>query len=201
MKKEEKKRIRELTEKLQQNSAKRCAEDLAELRKPYYYKGRFNSLKPAQKRQKIREYYRAEKENIKSEINDLLTGEQLRTFSASVVWVNNRIWGMNPTARVWVNGSNYGEGRASGCGYDKLSSAIQSAITDDAEKIIFGEVLRTYAATGQPLPYGVGYFSHLYIDFGGCGVSTLRHLLEYCGLSRFQWNETKKSDFISATRA
>ena len=203
MKREEQKRINSLIKELQNESAKKCAFDLKELRKPYYYKGRFNSLSNKDKRAKIREYYENEKKQTKNDIMNLLKMPELKTFRASVEWSKNPTWGFNPSARVWVNygSENYGEGRASGCGYDKLSAAICCATNNsNAKNIILGELLRTYARTGEPFPYGIYKASKIYLHFDGCGTSTLLNILKYCGLTRQEWNETKTSDFIYCER-
>ena len=202
MKREEKTRLNDFIKELQNESNKRKDQDLKELRKPYYFKGRFNSLKDSQKREKIRQYYQQEKENTKREILDLLNCEELRSFQSCVEWSKNRTWGMNPHARTWINNSNFGEGSASGCGYDKLSASICYAVNnnENAKKIILGAVLKNYIKTGDPLPYGIYKTNKIYLHFDGCGVSTLQHILKYCGLNRQQWNETKTSDFISAEK-
>ncbi|MBO7715238.1 MAG: hypothetical protein J6S85_16840 [Methanobrevibacter sp.] len=203
MKREERNRLNALIKELQNESTKRERNDIANLRKPYYYKGRFNSLKPAQKREKIREYYKTEKEQTKAEILKLLTLPQLKTFRASVEWSRNPTWGMNPAARVWVNygAENYGEGRASGCGYDKLSAAICYATNrSNAKNIILGELIRKYITSGEPFPYGIYKSNKIYLHFDGCGCSTLLNILKYCGLNRQIWNETKTSDFINCAK-
>lgn len=203
MKREEKNRLNKLIKELQEESAKRCAQDLATLSKPFYYKGRFDSLKPAQKREKIREYYKNEKEQAKANILNLLKLEPLQSFHASVEWSRNPTWGMNPAARVWVNfgGENYGEGRASGCGYDKLSAAICYATNNsNAKNIILGELIRTYIKSGETFPYGIYKSNKIYLHFDGCGVSALLNILKYCGLTHQDYNETKTSDYINCYR-
>lgn len=200
MKREEKNRLNKLIKELQDESAKRCAQDLATLSKPYYYKGRFNSLKPAQKREKIREYYKNEKEQTKAKILKLLELEPLQSFRASVEWSRSRVWGYNPFASVWVNngGENYGTGRASGCGYDKLSAAICYATNNSNTKnIIIAELIRSHIKSGEPFPYGIYKSNKIYLHFDGCGVSTLLNILKYCGLTHQDHHETKTSDYIN----
>ena len=203
MKREEKSRLNAIIKELQNESKKRESHDLANLCKPYYYKGRFASLSNKDKRAKIRDYYAKEKENIKTEILTLYNLPKLKTFRASVEWSKNPTWGMNPAARVWVNqgGENYGEGRATGCGYDKLSAAICYATNNsNAKNIILGELLRSYCASGQPFPYGIYKSNKIYLHFDGCGISTLFQILKYCGLTYQEHNETKTSDFIYCSR-
>ena len=203
MKREEKQRFNILIKELQNESDKRKARDIANLFKPYYYKGRFDSLSNKDKRAKIREYYAKEKESIKAELLTLYNLPRLETFRASVEWSKNPTWGFNPTARVWVNqgGENYGEGKASGCGYDKLSAAICYATNNsNAKRIIIGELLRSHCASGQPFPYGIYKSDRIFLHFDGCGISTLLQILKYCGLIYQEHIESKTSDFIYCAR-
>lgn len=55
-------------------------------------------------------------------------------IAIDVNWKKSRTWGHNPTAEVWATlsgvRSDYGTGHASGCGYDKRSTAVCSALRD-----------------------------------------------------------------------
>lgn len=202
MTREEQKRFAALKKELQAESAKRKAEDLAHLRKPYYYKGRFESLTNQQKREKIRLYYQNEKETIAQELKELYNMEEWRNFSALVEWSRSRVWGMNPHAKIIVNNKYVGFGSASGCGYDKLSAAVcygcnDEEITAQSKKIILGAVVRAYCRSGRAFPYGIYKTYKLYLHFDGCGISTLRSIAEYCGLTNWTHYETKQSDYIS----
>lgn len=58
---------------------------------------------------------------------------ELTLIKINVSWGKSRTWGYNPKAESWVNGGFYGLGRASGCGYDKLSAAIgESLVSSDS---------------------------------------------------------------------
>lgn len=67
---------------------------------------------------------------------------KLLEINISVHWSRSRTWGMNPHAEAWIcftdekygTRSAYGEGRASGCGYDKRSAAIGDALCMNAKK-------------------------------------------------------------------
>ena len=60
---------------------------------------------------------------------------KLIEINISVNWTKSRTWGWNPHAECWMyfedaeygTRSAYSEGRASGCGYDKRSAAVQGA--------------------------------------------------------------------------
>lgn len=200
MKKEEKQILKTLINKLVKTSEERKTADLAQLRRPYYFKGRFESLKPQAKREKIRQYYKAEQESIKAEILDLLEAEELKDFAALVEWSNSRTWGKNPHAKVIINNRYVGWGSASGCGYDKRSAAICYGCNDNEQikKIILGAVLKAHLKSGKPFPYGIYTSDRIYLHFDGCGVETLRSILEYCGVNSWLWHETPNADSITA---
>lgn len=207
MKKQEKENLKKLLNNLYAESDKRQKYDIESLRKPYYFKGRFNSLNDKLKKQKIKEYYKQEKKQTKNEILELISYEDFKSFTACLDWVRSSVWGMNPHAKIIVNNKYVGFGSASGCGYDKRSAAICYATNnnDNAKKIILGAVIRKYIQTGEALPYGIYSSSKIYLHFDGCGVETLRDILKYCGLNTnygegWQWHETKTSDFITCTK-
>lgn len=198
MTKNERANFNALIKRLQNESDKRQAADLAELRKPYYFKGRFNSLKDSDKKRKIKEYYKQEKQATAEELKRLYQVEEWREFSACVEWTRSQTWGANPHAKASANARRCGFGSASGCGYDKLSAAICYAVNDsqEASDIIKGALIRSHCRTGQPFPYGVYITNKIYLHFDGCGVSTLREIANFCGLKNWQHYETKQSDFI-----
>lgn len=91
-----------------------------------------------------------------------------------------------------------GTGRASGCGYDKLSAAICYATNNSNTKnIIIAELIRSHIKSGEPFPYGIYKSNKIYLHFDGCGVSTLLNILKYCGLTHQDHHETKTSDYIN----
>lgn len=202
MKREEKQRLNNLIRQLQSESAQKCKRDLATLQKPYYFKGRFNSLSNKEKRAKIREYYENEKNETKAEIIALYECEELKSFNFSVEWSKNRTWGYNPHCRCVINGYYVGYGSASGCGYDKLSASVYSANNDNdnAKRIVLGAIIKKFVKSGEAFPYGIYKSNKIYLHYDGCGISTLLNILKYCGLVRQVYNETKTSDFLSAER-
>ena len=202
MKRTEQRRYNELLKSLLDKNNENKKRDIQTLSKPYYYKGRFNSLKPQGKRAKIREYYQAKSNDIKNDLKDLYNLPEWDTFSACVEWSRNPYWGMNPHAKIIVNNRLVGFGSASGCGYDKLSACICYATNENeqAKRIILGALVRAYCRTDKPLPYGIYKSDKLYLHFDGCGVSTLREIASYCGLKNWEHYETKQSDFISVSR-
>lgn len=141
---------------------------------------------------------------------------RLLEIDISVHWAKNRSWGWNPHAEAWVcfadkqygSRSAYGEGSASGCGYDKRSTAIDEALgmpvkkRDNAEQrsekllarsaidrfvIEHGEELwKEYAIDRTPFPH---------FSFGGKGASTFTRLFRRAGcLGR--WGDAPVKDYL-----
>lgn len=128
---------------------------------------------------------------------------KLIEINISVNWNKSRTWGMNPHAECWVyfedaeygTRSTYSEGRASGCGYDKRSAAVQIAFEFNISKkrcrtasrkdlslakasldrfvIEHGEELwKEYAIYKSPMPH---------LSISGKGMSTFTGLFRRIG--------------------
>lgn len=127
---------------------------------------------------------------------------KLIEINISVNWTKSRTWGANPHAECWFrfedavygSRSSYSEGRASGCGYDKRSAAVQEAFELEISKSVnasrradlalakasfdrfvieHGEELwKEYAIEKTPMP-------HFRID--GKGMSTFTRLFRRIG--------------------
>lgn len=117
----------------------------------------------------------------------------------TVEWKKSSVWGLNPHAIVWTN-NGYRYGSASGCGYDKLSSAIASCLNEDYSilKRLYTEyekILRkNKKANPHEFNYGAGYI-YPYFE-GGVGYSCFKGIFEKLGAKINKWNETKTSDFM-----
>lgn len=67
-----------------------------------------------------------------------MTGKLVLSFDITVMWKRNSVWGYCPTAEATATlyeGNaqrryDTGMGRASGCGYDKRSAAVNTALYD-----------------------------------------------------------------------
>lgn len=127
---------------------------------------------------------------------------KLIEISISVNWAKSRTWGANPHAECLIRfadaehgtRSAYSEGRASGCGFDKRSAAVQEAFElavkrrDSAGRkeslalakasldrfvIEHGEELwKEYAVVRHPVPH---------FDIGAKGMSTFTRLFQHIG--------------------
>lgn len=99
-----------------------------------------------------------------------------------VEFVCSRVWGYNPHATVTAEHRRT-FGTASGCGYDKESAAIASALNDNPEIM---RILYDHAEAGEPFPYAVHTFAGLPSFDGGCGVSCFRDIFDACG---YEWRQ------------
>ena len=116
--------------------------------------------------------------------------------SVVVEWRKNRTWGMNPRARVAAERvATYGS--ASGCGYDKESAAIASALNQNPETL---KILYDHAEAGGTFPYGVDVWTGLPSFAGGCGVSCFYEIFSACGYTFRQVASGEMFDAYEITR-
>lgn len=100
-------------------------------------------------------------------------------FNISVEWKKSKTWGANPHATI-TGDQVRTFGRASGCGYDKLSAAIAQAMNENPEIM---RVLCLYAETGAAFPYSVHTFAGVPFVDGTCGVEFFPDVFDACGYS------------------
>lgn len=203
-----KKHYNELVKMIKEQNAKSQADTLANLKeyysekKPYILEGRgvrnWAKKTQAEKIKIIKEAYKKQQAEAVADIDRLTACEPFNYFCARVEWSRNYYWGYNPHAKVWVN-YEHGEASASGCGYDKLSASINSALNNKMSDILKGAIYRHYIETGEKLPYCCYMWARgLCVSFGGAGASTLREILRYCGLKNWTHADMKSSDYIEA---
>ena len=130
--------------------------------------------------------------------------------SVSVTWHKSRTWGYNPAAEIRIEDAaghvkRY-TGSASGCGYDKESAAIASALNQSSSinKMLYDckeaaiSAGRTYEEGSEQntpfIHYGAGYGSVPYFE-GGVGVTSHIGVFKACGLDLKVSNHTDYSDF------
>lgn len=110
----------------------------------------------------------------------------LELLTVSVEWARSRTWGSNPTATAQAYGGHTmreTRGHASGCGYDKESAAIASALNTSPAVM---RVLYDHAEKGGEFAYSVQTFAGVPSFDGGCGVSCFRSVFEGCG---YAWQD------------
>lgn len=117
--------------------------------------------------------------------------ERPRSVSIGVEWHRSRVWGYNPaaTVRAWHRATT---GTASGCGYDKESSAIASAMNNNPEIM---RILYEHAEKGGSFPYSVHVFAGVPVFDGGCGVSCFRSVFAACG---YTWRDVASGKMFDA---
>ena len=110
----------------------------------------------------------------------------LELLTVSVEWARSRTWGSNPTATALAYGGHTVRetvGHASGCGYDKESAAIASALNTSPAVM---RVLYDHAERGGSFAYSVHTFAGIPSFDGGCGVSCFLAVFEGCG---YAWED------------
>jgi hypothetical protein len=127
----------------------------------------------------------------------------VQSIAVFVTWKRSACWGSNPTACVTVSAggrkSQY-ENRAGGCGYDKLSACVASALNESmsVKKLLHDKkesVLSVdpEASSHSAIGYGAGYGATPYLE-GGVGMSSLISVLEACGMKLEDSWHTKDMD-------
>lgn len=129
---------------------------------------------------------------------------ELQFASINIEWVRSSTWGYNPHATVSADNMTT-EARASGCGYDKASAALGSALNANPAilKILYttaenalqrGERFNGYnngnVTWRDVLGYGSGYDVLPYFE-GGVGVSCHERIINGCGYN-FRMTATGK---------
>lgn len=139
----------------------------------------------------------------------------LESVSISVEWKRNPTWGYNPTATVTIHaGSNWKQfgGTASGCGYDKRTAAIGTALNQSRSVLKMLYTVKEKAlveftpeqiaearkrgveSNADFIHYGAGYGVLPYFE-GGVGMGSFRGVFEVCGFKCTADNETRTTDF------
>lgn len=127
--------------------------------------------------------------------------DELQAIAINVEWTKNPTWGYNPHATVYTNTSGATEGRASGCGYDKESTAIAEALNknNDILKLLYTFKNKKMTAkktnSHELLGYGSGYGVLPYFE-GGVGVSSLLYIFKKLGYTTTE-HHTNTSDFYT----
>lgn len=125
----------------------------------------------------------AKKQIVKNDcllkIQDMKKSGSLKYLKIAVEWSRSQTWGYNPHVEAWAQYANigtlYSTGSASGCGYDKESAAVASAIND----IVKPFILKNFSTLKDSSIYGV-CSNHL--DFeGGVGMSSFLKAFRACG--------------------
>ena len=154
-----------------------------------------DTIPPAELLEKInKKRAREEAKNTAARLEKLAAAERAATpeyIAVSVEWVRSRTWGANPHATV-TGAQRRTFGTASGCGYDKESAAIASAMNENPEIM---RIIYDHAEQGEPFPYSVHTFAGVPSFDGGCGVSCFRAVFESCG---YEWHDNGRGSMFAA---
>ena len=113
------------------------------------------------------------------------------SINVSVEFTSSRTWGSIPHATVTAE-QRRTFGTASGCGYDKESAAIASAMNENQEVM---RILYDHAESGDGFPYSVHTYAGMPYFNGGCGISCFRSVFEACG---YEWRQVGNGKNFSA---
>lgn len=152
------------------------------------------------KAQTIEQVKKEAAKNLKKnldKITEIENAKDVQDLEIAITWKQSYTWGWNPTAYIKshlldqqkYNYYERSEGYATGCGYDKLSAAIASALNDSngALKLLYtAEEKRLRKAKNglttsrrDFIGYGSGYGSMPYFEGGvgfGCQTSIFENL-------------------------
>ena len=142
--------------------------------------------------------------NAAEDIEELRAIEKMDdvTFiNISIEWHRSSVWDWNPTAECFVSTGTHGDyyvGRASGCGYDKESASVASALNQSRaiRKMLITALLRD-----GKLPYGTHTWNGITKLDGGVGMSSFRSVFEACGLKQVSSHHGKHFDAYTFERA
>lgn len=141
---------------------------------------------------------------------------EIEEIEIYVNWTKSRTWGYNPTATVYATDTNNvtrkATGSASGCGYDKRSTAVSEALNsisglkkmlcetknnamceNDVENAVNNTSNEKYIA------YGAGYGAIPYFE-GGCGIDSTLHTLCAIGFEIMTRREPEKGADVYTLR-
>ena len=105
-----------------------------------------------------------------------------QVINISVEWHRSSVWGYNPAAEISAERCRT-YGKASGCGYDKESAAVASALNAIPEAL---KIIYKYVDEGGALPYGARVWAGLPSFAGGAGIGCYRLIFEACG---YEWRQ------------
>lgn len=118
---------------------------------------------------------------------DACNAPKMTSLNVSIEWKKSRTWGWCPRSHMRFNGKEY-TAYASGCGYDKLSSCVSSALHDCPSwyRFIVENCRKTKATKVYPFSWN---YADPSFSFGGCGIRCLSSFLTACGWKKATYRE------------
>lgn len=161
-------------------------------------------IKEILKKKIIKEYEKRKDKTLKKIETITQANEKITNINISVNWVKSATWGYNPHAIITTNFGTMTEGKASGCGYDKESSAIAEALNKNNDILKLLYIAKNKKMTFKNnnnhdvLGYGSGYGVIPYFE-GGVGASSLMNIFKKLGYNVQEYH-TDKNDFYTITK-
>ena len=127
-------------------------------------------------------------------IHSIENAGDVNYINISIEWNRSSVWGYNPTAECFVGTDKTGfrcVGHASGCGYDKESASVASALN---QSLAIRKMLMITLLRDGKLPYGTHTWNGITRLDGGVGMSSFRSVFEACGLKQIASNHGKRFD-------
>lgn len=152
----------------------------------------------------IKEYEKRKEKELKRIETIEQANEKTTVINISINWVKNSTWGYNPHATITTDLNKITEGKASGCGYDKESTAIAEALNKNNDILKLLYIAKNKKMTFKNnnnhdlLGYGSGYGVLPYFE-GGVGASSLMNIFRKLGYNVTEYH-TEKSDFYTITK-
>lgn len=147
-----------------------------------------------------------ENKRINAEFNKLLFSENLQpieNITITVDWKRSKTWGMNPNAESFVYGlGTLKSGSVSGCGYDKLSTAVANVLNQIPQFLQLMYVVKNKnckKSNRECLGYGSGY-GILPAFEGGVGVSCYDRIFTNIGYKFETVSSGKTFDVFSISK-
>lgn len=152
----------------------------------------------------IKEYEKRKEKELKRIETIKENNQDITTISIYIEWLRSSTWGWNPHATIITNTGEITEGKASGYGYDKESTAIADALNKNNSilKLLYNAKNKKMTFKNnnnhELLGYGSGYGVLPYFE-GGVGASSLMNIFRKLNYTITE-QHTEKNDFYTITK-
>lgn len=217
-------KLKKLVEKENKKQLKKALDDLKQqdennILELWYYKEKLTNtqikkyineeltskqVKEILKNKIIKEYEKRKEKELKRIETIKENSRDITTISIYIEWVKSSTWGWNPHATIITNTGEITEGKASGYGYDKESTAIAEALNKNNSilKLLYNAKNKkmTFKNSNNHdlLGYGSGYGVLPYFE-GGVGASSLMNIFRKLNYTITE-QHTEKNDFYTITK-
>lgn len=151
---------------------------------------------------KLSKEHEQDKQKAFAKLEAVEQAPEIQSITVNIEWTRNRTWGANPSAFVFTHSIGQTVGHASGCGYDKESTAIASAFNQNIAilKIIYAMKEKALQdnydiSSHDACGYGAGYGAIPYYE-GGVGVTCFMSILSKAGFNCAVANGKMSASYI-----